>query len=209
MTGWDSPGFGGDPFPMDSGREEMIELVGPHLRVSGRIALGRFSRLTDLVNHNRGYVRLHGATLLRRNGEPTSLVVAELMVNQDEITFIGQAGGALADDLEDRDPADDVRMGDSRGPAKARRRFVVFTPGHAIAGSINVHEEMTLATFVDASEPRFVPMTSVTARSLADRRVFSHFAFLLVNRTQMTAVAEADPGAEVGDVAPETPEGGG
>ncbi len=208
MTGWDSTGFGGDPLPTGSAREEAIELVGPHLRVSGSIALGRFSRLTDLVNHNRGYVRLRGARLLRRNGDPTSLVLAELMVNQDEITFIGQAGEALADDLEDRDPANDIRMGDAAVLVKARRRFVVFTPGHAIAGFINVHEEMTLATFVDASEPRFVPMTAVTARSLADRRVFSHFSFLLVNRTQMTAVAEADPGAEVGDVAVETPAGG-
>ena len=36
-------------------------------------------------------------------------------------------------------------------------------------------------------------MTQVSARSLADRRVVSRFDLLLINRTQMTALAEADP----------------
>ena len=46
-----------------------------------------------------------------------------------------------------------------------------------------------MATFVDSPDPRFVPMVKVTARSLADRRVISHFAFVLINRTQMTAAS--------------------
>ena len=40
------------------------------------------------------------------------------------------------------------------------------------------------------SEPRFVPVTDVTARSLADRRVISHFRFVLINRTHMIAASE-------------------
>lgn len=60
------------------------------------------------------------------------------------------------------------------------RPYVVFTPGHSIAGIIHVHQEMSLSNF-DASEPRFIPMIAVTARSLADRRVVSRFDLLLVN----------------------------
>ena len=42
---------------------------------------------------------------------------------------------------------------------------------------------------MDSNDPRFVAMVNATARSLADRRVISHFALVLVNRTQMTAAS--------------------
>jgi hypothetical protein len=203
MSGWDTPGLSPDMFNVVGGRSEPIELVGPHLRVSGTINLGRFSRLSDLVNHSRGFVRLHDARLLRRNGDPTSLVLAELMVNQDEITFIGQTEHVLETELSTDEGPENPLIGERPNVEKAPRRFVVFTPGHAIAGSIHVHQEMTLGNFVEASDPRFVPMTSVTARSLADLRVISHFDFLLVNRTQMTAIAETDATTTMSDAVSE------
>ncbi|MDQ2965913.1 MAG: hypothetical protein M3R57_08705 [Chloroflexota bacterium] len=190
--------------PPGRGRSEPVELVGPHLRVSAMVDLLRFTRLVDLVNHSRGYVRIHEARLLRRNGEPTPLVVPELYVNQDEITFIAQATAAAPT----AEPVDEwstpgAESTSARIP-KYARRFVVFTPGHAIVGTMDVFREMTVANFVDSTEPRFVPLTAVTARSLADRRVVSKFDLLLVNRTQMTAVAleggdDAGPADRRGD----------
>lgn len=207
MTGWESQGSGmADPFLAVGGRAEPIELVGPHLRVSGVINLGRFTRLSDLVNHSRGFVRLRDARLLRRNGDPTSLVLSELMVNQDEITFIGQAEHVLGAAPVPEPTGEDASIGDRPVLERSPRRFVAFTPGHAISGLIHVHREMTLANFVEAQDPRFVPMTAVTARSLADRRVISHFQFLLVNRTQMTALAETDPGTTVSEAVSEVQE---
>jgi len=157
--------------------------VGPHLRVSGDISLLKFSHLSDLVNHSRGYVRLTNARLLRRNGEPTNLIVQELMVNQDEITFIGQTaeeissvptgGGGMDRPLMERVP----------------RRLVIFTPGHTLTGTIRLFAETEVANFVDTPDPRFIAMVDVTARSLADRRVISHFGLALVNRTQIAAAS--------------------
>jgi hypothetical protein len=189
MTEWGTTGIEADLYGAEVGRTEEVQLIGPHLRISGTIDLGRFARLTDKVNHTRGYVRLHDARLLRRNGDPTSLVLPVLMVDQDEITFIGQSEHVLAEAPTDLSP-DEIVSGDRPEIEKSARRFVILTPGHAITGNIHVHEEMTIENFVDASDPRFVVMTSVSARSLADRRVISHFEFLLVNRTQMTAIAE-------------------
>lgn len=171
------------------GAEVDIELVGPHLRVGGRIALGRFHRLSDRVNHGRGFFRLLDARLLKRNGDPTPLVVKELYVNQDEVTFVAMphlndVGLHITSDM------------DRPLIKKEIRRHIVFTPGHVISGLVHVHKEMNLAGFVDTTDPRFIPMTHVSARSLADRRVVSHFDLLLVNRTQMTAVAEAAPSAD-------------
>ena len=174
----------GPPGPIGEEKYETIELVGPHLRVSGSISLLRFARLSDLINHSRGYVRLTDAALLRRNGDPTGLVVPELMVNQDEITFIGQR-------VEDVSTEETGLLGGMDQPLMARvpRQLVIFTPGHTITGTIHLFSETDIASFVDSPDPRFVPMVSATARSLADRRVISHFGLLLVNRTQMTAAS--------------------
>jgi hypothetical protein len=186
MMGWDNRPVDplGPPGPIGPERCESIELVGPHLRVAGDISLLRFTRLSDLVNHSRGYVKLTGASLLRRNGEPAGLVVEELMVNQDEITFIGQKE-------HDVSTAQTGLVGGMDRPLMARvaRELVIFTPGHTLTGTIHLFAETDIATFVDSPDPRFVAMTEVTARSLADRRVISHFGLVLVNRTQMTAAS--------------------
>ena len=185
MSDWATTpiGFG----PLSEGaeaREEAIELVGPHLRVSGCISLLRFTRLSDLINHSSGFVRLKDAGLLRRNGDPTGLVVPELMVNQDEITFIGQK-------VSDVSFAETGMPGGMDRPLMKRlpRDLVIFTSGHTLTGTIYLFAETDVATFVDSPDPRFVPMINATARSLADRRVISHFALILVNRTQITAAS--------------------
>jgi len=172
------------------GIEVDIELVGPHLRVGGRMSLGRFTRLSDRVNHGRGYFLLHDARLLKRNGDPTPLVLKDLYVNQDEVTFVALPHAS------DQGPRDASSMADRPLIAKSPRRHVVFTPGHVISGLIHVYAEMSLAGLVDSPDPRFIAMTHVSARSLADRRVVSRFDLLLVNRTQMTAVAEAGAGEQ-------------
>ena len=68
--------------------------------------LGRFGRLTDLINAQSGYIRVHDANLLRRNGDPTTLVLPELMIDKDEISFIAQ-----------EDPRRRPRRPGSRAPA--------------------------------------------------------------------------------------------
>ena len=55
-----------DTFQADAaGHDEPIELVGTHLRMTGVINVGRFARLTDLINASSGYVRVRDARLLR------------------------------------------------------------------------------------------------------------------------------------------------
>jgi hypothetical protein len=185
-SGSGSLGFNplGPDVDASAARFETIELIGPHLRVTGDISMLNFSRLSDLINNNRGFVRLKDARLMRRNGEPTNLVVAELMVNQDEITFIGQKA-------EDVTGAPTGLAEDMDRPLMERipRKLVIFTAGHTLTGTIHAFAEMDIASFVDSPDPRFVALIDVTARSLADRRVISHFGLVLVNRTQMTAAS--------------------
>jgi len=76
----------------------------------------------------------------------------------------------------------------------------MFTPGHTVTGNVHVFTGMDLVGFVDATDPRFVPVTNVTARSLADHKIISHYKFVLINRTQMIAASEV---GRHGDIAAE------
>jgi hypothetical protein len=187
MLGWDTPSRPGDTWGMGTGsgpvRHESVELIGPHLRVSGDISLLRFNRLSDLINHGRGYIRIAAAKVLRRNGEPTGQVIQELMVNQDEITFVAQS--------EAKASSGDVAGADADRPSMQRvpREIVIFTEGHTLTGKIHLFSETEIDAFVDSPDPRFIPMTDVTARWLSDRRIVCKFDLVLVNRTQMVAAA--------------------
>jgi hypothetical protein len=135
-----------------------VELVGPHLRVSGEISLANFGRLSDMINHSRGYIRLKDARLLRRNGEPTDLIVPELMVNQDEVTFVGQSAEAAS-------PAPAASGSEMDRPLMSRvpRQVVIFTEGHTLTGTIHAFAETDISQFVDSPDPRFVALVDVTA----------------------------------------------
>lgn len=177
-----------------------IEIVGTNLRLTGTLSLGRFARLTDLINASSGYLRVRDATLLRRNGEPTSLILPELMIDQDEISYIAQRQapppepGSGAGFIE-------PSFGGTEIEARKAREFVLFTPGHTVTGMVHLFGQTDLAGFVDSTDPRFVPITDVTTRSLADTRIVSRYDFVLINRTQMIAAAEVvhqDAVVEVG-----------
>jgi hypothetical protein len=187
MLGWDSPSRPGDTWGMGTGsgpvKHETVELIGPHVRVSGDISLLRFTRLSDLINHSRGYIKIVGAQVLRRNGEPTGQVIQELMINQDEIAFIAQSEAKASGEMG---PGADV---DRPSMRRIPREIVIFTEGHTLTGKIHMFSETEIDAFVDSPDPRFVPMTDVTVRWLSDRRIVCKFDLVLVNRTQMLAAA--------------------
>lgn len=199
-SGFTSLGFnprGGGVSPTEV-RHETVEFVGPHLRVSGDVYLANYHRLSDMINQNRGYIRITDAHLMRRNGDLTNLVVSELMVNPDEITFIGQRPAAPG-----RGATEEASRPDRPSMERVRRQAVFFTSGHTLTGTIHAFPETDMGNFVDSTDPRFIAVVDVTARSLADRRVISHFSLVLVNRTQMTAASfleKAGRAAETGVV---------
>ncbi len=108
------------------------------------------------------------------------------MVDQDEISFIAQR------EVQTSSGAGRVDPGFSEpGLERTARPFVMFTPGHTLSGRVHLFGQTDVAAFVDSSDPRFVPVVEVSTRSLADRRIVGHYPFVLINRTQMIAAAEA------------------
>ncbi len=155
-----------------------VELVGSHLRAAGSVDLGNFHRLSDYVNFLTGFFTIRDVTLLSRLGEPTRLTFPDLRVRLDEIAIIGQ-------------PDPESQGGDAPDGVifKQRRRLVVTTAAHIIYGFAYLHEEASLTAFVDATEPRFIPLVNVRVRWLADRRLAGRFPFALVQRSHIVAVA--------------------
>ena len=166
---------------------EAVELAGPHLRLSGGIALGRFRRLSDVVNHQQGPMLLYDATVLRRNGTATRVTTPSIWVNPAEVTLIGQA----TTNQHDTAPAD-LRI------QKEAHLLIVVTPGHTLTAEVYIPMGGALSAFIESTDPAFVPITDVRARSLADRRVITHYQFALLNRRHVVAATEAE-GASLRD----------
>ena len=175
--------------PQAVGRDEPIELVGTHLRLTGIVSLGRFNRLTDMVNASpatsgsamRGCFA--GTASRRRSSSP------EIMVDQDEISFIAQR------EVQAPEPG----TGAVRSPASASRassatarrvRHVHAGPYPDAAGSTS-SDRRTWRPSSTRPTRASCRSTEVSTRSLADRRIVSHYPFVLINRTQMIAAAEA------------------
>jgi hypothetical protein len=200
MTGPEPGGPGtGERVSATAPAQQHVDLVGPHLRVAGRIAFGRFTNLSDLINHNRSFLVLHEARLLDRAGKPTDLVLPELVVNPDDVTFVGHhpAGGPRAEQAErgSRPLREATESGHDRpGMEKLVRQVLILTPGHAITGGMHLFREMTLANFAEATDPRFIPVSDAVARSLTDPQAVNRFALLLVNRTRISAIADTPDG---------------
>ncbi len=166
-----------------------IELVGPHLRLSGGLRIGAHRRLSDFVNHHLGLFELLDATVLRRNGEPTRVQTPSFWILADEVTLIAETSGGAPPE-----GAPELRV------PKVPRAIVAVTPGHTLTGNIYITEGAELATFLESPTPQFIPMTDVRTRSLADRRIVARYPFALLNRRHMVAATALQPGMTPGRI---------
>ncbi|MFN8630504.1 MAG: hypothetical protein U0838_09360 [Chloroflexota bacterium] len=160
------------------GVTRLVELIGPHLRLRGRVSLGYHRRLTDVMNSTEGMFRISDAIVLRRNGDPTRVQVPDLWVAPNEVTLIA--------DLEAADapaPPRDLQI------PKEPVGLIVVTPGHTINGLVYTPPGAQLSVFVESPTPPFIPMTELHTRSLADRRVRAHYEFAVLNRRHIVAAS--------------------
>jgi hypothetical protein len=167
------------PVEETGGQEEYLELIGNRLRASGVARLGRFRRLTDYVNFLEGFFTLHDVTLLTRTGEATRITMPELRVRLDDVGIVGQH--EVGQMPASQDPGLQIE--------KVQQRLVIMTRAHIVAGDVHVHAGGSLLHFVDSTDPKFIPMSDVRVRWLDDHAVVGHFAFALVQRSQILGVA--------------------
>jgi hypothetical protein len=65
----------------------------------------------------------------------------------------------------------------------------VITRTLMIDGDVYIHGDGSIMSFVDATDPKFIPMSNVRVRWLADRRLAARFPFALLQRSQIVGVA--------------------
>lgn len=125
----------------DVGVTVNVELVGPHLRLAGTIGLGRFRRLSDLVNHHDGLLGLRNATILRRNGTATRVTAPTIWVSPAEVTLIGEREGG-----EQLEAPAEFRI------VKEPHDLVFVTPGHTLTAQVHLIRDGMLGAFIESNE---------------------------------------------------------
>jgi hypothetical protein len=166
-------------------REQYLELIGTHLRASGVVNTGRFRRTSDYVNMLDGFFAMRDVVLLTRTGAPTRVTMPELRVRLDDVAIVG----TLTAPAEAQPTEVGVRVD------KVPKRLVLMTRAHLIYGYAYLHEAASLLSFVDSEDPKFIPMSRVSVRWLADRRLAARYPFALVQRSQILGVATEGTGA--------------
>lgn len=172
-AGYDEEGVG------EGGGTAYLELIGSQLWVAGMVDLGRFRRVSDFVNIVQGYMVLQDVVVLSRTGETTRLAMPELRVLPDDIAVVGQ----LADDKSQASSESGVFI------EKRTERLVLLTRSHLIDGDVFIHGDGTIMSFVDATDPKFIPMSDVRVRWVSDRKLAARYPFALVQRSQILGVA--------------------
>jgi len=175
--GTSSAAFGDDPD--EGGGERYIELIGTQLWVAGMINLGRFRRVSDFVNIVQGYFVMRDVVVLTRTGDATRLTMPELRVLPDDIAVVGQLG----DDKPQRAAETGAFI------EKTAQRLVVLTRSHIVDGDVFIHGDGSIMTFVDATDPKFIPMSNVRVRWVSDRKLAARYPFALLQRNQILGVA--------------------
>jgi hypothetical protein len=172
-AGFDDQGTG------EGGGEQYIELIGSELWVAGIVDLNRFRRVSDFVNIVDGYMILKDVVVLTPTGETSRLAMPELRVRPDDVAVVGQ----LADDKPA--PSADSGVFIEKHP----QRLVVLTRSHIIDGDVFIHGDGSIMAFVDATDPKFIPMSDVRVRWVSDRKLAARYPFALVQRSQILGVA--------------------
>jgi hypothetical protein len=177
---WGSgPGGGGFAAEGEGGGEQYVELIGSLLWVAGMVNLGRFRRVSDFMNIVDGYIIVRDVVVLTRTGDATRVTIPELRVLPSDIAVVGQ----LADDKPPGSGDAGVFI------EKKAQRLVVMTRSHLIDGEVFIAGEGSIMPFIDASDPKFIPMSDVRVRWLADRRLAARYPFAMVQRSQILGVA--------------------
>lgn len=163
----------------EGGGEQYVELIGTDLWVAGMINLGRFRRVSDFVNIVQGYLILRDVVVLTRTGDATRLTLPELRVLPDDLAIVAQVG-------TDR-PAG--QTGSTVFIEKVPQRLVVLTRSHIIDGDVFIQSEGSIMSFVDATDPKFIPMQHVRVRWVSDRKLAARYPFALLQRSAILGVA--------------------
>jgi hypothetical protein len=165
-----------------------VELLGDSLHVSGKIDLGQFDRLSGWLNMQSGFIQLRDA----QEVEATSAAhvkepLGRLWVRLNQIDVVADLSASR------------IRSGVPI-VEKQRRKVSILTRGFELNGNIHVHAHGEFAQFLEAADPRFMPITELTIRRLSGSGPLARFPSAMVNREQVVTLFEASEEPESVDL---------
>ena len=163
----------------ENGSSHRIELIGSQLRATADLEVPATQRVSDYFGLLQGFCRVSDLVLLTHLGKPSRIRLQEARIRLDDIAVVGESRQCSCSDTR---PAETLR---ALFVPKRPHRLVVMTPDHLIYGDTHLAQNGSLTAFIDAEHPRFVPMTNVRVRWLADRRLASRYNFALLQRSHI------------------------
>lgn len=174
---------------LDESSSHRIVLHGSQLRASADLEVPGSQRLSDYFGLLQGFCRVTDMVLLTHRGKPARTRMPSARIRLDQIVLIGESRHCPCTDGR---PAQDSP---ALFVAKNPQRVIVMTNDHLIYGVAHLSPNGSLAAFIDAEHPRFVPLTNVRIRRLADRSVAGRYDFALLQRTHIMGF-QLQPGGD-------------
>jgi hypothetical protein len=165
----------------DEGVAVDVDIFGDGFQISGQIRTGQFSRLSDWVNMQTGFIRVRDAWHVHLGQTGTSdrdQRRGTLWVRLNQVVLIAE-----------RSPVQAARPG-GVVVQKQKRKVSIVTPGYNLVGSIHVHAYGSMSQFLETPDPHFLPMTELTVHWLSDAAMVTRFPFAMINREQLVTVLD-------------------
>lgn len=166
-----------------------VEIFGNGFQISGEIRTGQFDRLSDWLNMQTGFIRVHNALhvhLGQTRAPDPDAPHGTLWVRLDQVVLVAE-----------RTPVQGNRSG-APIVQKQKRKVSIVTPGYNLRCSIHIHAFGSMEQFLESPDPHFLPISDLTVRWLSDATLATHFPFAMVNRSQLVTVLD-EPAAPTGD----------
>jgi hypothetical protein len=174
-------GNGGWPARNDEeeGALVAVQLLGDGLHLLGEIHTGQFDRLSGWLNMQAGFIQVRNAVHIRPGDAPDEgHQKGTLWVRLNQIVLV-----------IDRSAIQQIRPG-APIVQKERREVSMLTRAFELRGGIHLPADGSMAHFLEATDPHFLPATDVTVRWMSSPAHVARFPFALVNREQLVTVVE-------------------
>jgi hypothetical protein len=155
------------------------EIFCDGFQVSGQLETGQFGRLSDWIKMQTGFIAILHASIKRLGGAD----LADLHEGGGT-QWVRLDGIAI---LAERAQTEQGRPWAPVVPKQAHGVSMVM-PAYRLEGSMHIHAEGSVSEYLASPETRFLPITDVLVRSLADPTVAARFAFALVNRDHLVSI---------------------
>jgi hypothetical protein len=187
----DDPWFSGPHDPDEGGPTVDVDIFGDGFEIAGQIRAGQFSRLSDWLNMQQGFVPVQNASIVHLghgNLPDQDHESGTLWLRLDKIVLVAERA-----DIQPARPGAVVVQ-------KERRRVTIVTPGYSLKGNLHVHAYGSMKQVLESPDPHFLALTELAVRRLTENTLVIRFPFALVNREQLISILD-DNAAPAGESA--------